>query len=109
MREESWGPGMLKRFFVQYAKYVHRFTNWLGLIVANAASTEVQAYLVPNLAGEVRDATHQISHRQMLARLLTAIGVDEGEIERTPSRDETARGCRFFEEQYGSSRTLVLL
>lgn len=109
MRERAWGPAKLKRCFVQYAKYVGQFTRWMGLIVANADADEVKAFLLPNLVDEVRDSTHKISHRRMLIRLLEAMGVTEEEIEQAPSRDETVAGCRYFEELYGSPRTLESL
>lgn len=106
LREGRFDRPVLRRFFVQYARYVRRFTNWLGYVVANAELEEVQSLLVPNLVDELRDPVHGVSHRELLLRLMEAMGIERTAIEQATDRDETAKGFAFFDVLYKSSATV---
>ena len=109
MRRKTIEPVEMKHFLMEYHWYVSRFPNWLALILANTDNENVMRCLLPNLVDEVTDGHEKVSHKELLARLLRAIGVDDSTTAGFQPCDATKQANAFFSTLFSEPNTLKSL
>lgn len=67
----------LKITLLEYRYLVHRFTPWLGLLIAKSKNEKVRQLLLPNLIEESGSIEGELSHLSILDNLLKSCHIQD--------------------------------
>jgi len=93
----------LKLVLLEYRYLVHRFTPWLGLLVAKSKSEKVRQLLLPNLIEESGNIKGELSHLSILDNLLKSCQIQDPSVYKATNK--TILTEKWFYSLFNSGNT----